>query len=62
MWWILLLLVDLTLGDPWVVQTEYGLVRGTFSTQTSVWEFRGIPYAGPPTGNNRFKVSTYLCI
>ncbi len=36
-----------------VVQTKYGKVRGVCTKDGYVW--RGIPYAAPPVGKNRFK-------
>lgn len=46
--------------DDLIVQTEYGLVRGTKSLsvlETRYISFFGIPYASPPIGDLRFKVS-----
>jgi para-nitrobenzyl esterase len=51
---LLLLLVSLTVvvaSD--IMKTNLGVVRG--STTGSVTYFRGIPYAAPPTGANRFR-------
>lgn len=47
------------MDNDYVVQTEYGKVRGYL--QTSLVDipyirFLGIPYATPPVGNLRFKV------
>src|SRR3954453_14769085 len=39
-------------SDP-VVRTPYGAVRGRFEQGVAV--FRGIPYAAPPFGPNRFR-------
>jgi para-nitrobenzyl esterase len=38
---------------PLIAETKYGKVRG--ASQEGVILFKGIPYAGPPTGVNRFK-------
>ena len=52
-------------ADP-VVNTRYGLVRGSTYRVTSqnqpgrtfqFLQFIGVPYAAPPTGSNRFRVS-----
>ena len=44
-----------------VVQTTDGLVRGKIATtiieNREFYEFKGIPFAKPPVGNLRFKVS-----
>ncbi|KAJ8972498.1 hypothetical protein NQ317_012715 [Molorchus minor] len=43
--------------DP-IVQTKYGLIRGSVELSISgreYYAFRGIPYATPPVGNLRFK-------
>jgi para-nitrobenzyl esterase len=39
--------------EPPIAQTKYGKVRG--ASQNGVICFKGIPYAGSPTGANRFK-------
>jgi len=39
--------------DPNVVQTTDGPIRGTIYEGLRVWS--GIPFAAPPTGNNRWK-------
>lgn len=36
------------------VTTTEGPVQGVLDTATSVWEYRGIPFAAPPTGELRF--------
>lgn len=45
------------------VKTEYGLVRGQLNTtylqQKPYYAFKGIPYARPPIGELRFKVSLF---
>lgn len=49
-----------------LVETTYGPVRGAkLKTHTGkdIFTFRGIPYAKPPLGSLRFKVSSayYFC-
>ena len=48
-------------ADRITVQTKYGLVRGKIATtiveNREFYEFLGIPFAKPPNGNLRFKVS-----
>lgn len=47
------------MGDNFVVQTNYGPVRGCKRTSIVGEEylsFRGVPYARPPLGDLRFKV------
>lgn len=39
--------------DPLEVRTDKGVVRGTSADGVRV--YKGIPYAAPPTGDNRFK-------
>ena len=39
--------------DAPIADTKYGKLRG--ASQDGVILFKGIPYAGPPTGENRFK-------
>lgn len=41
--------------EPGVVETTEGPVRGIVRDDTPVWEYRGIPYAAPPTGERRFR-------
>lgn len=43
-------------GDPLEVTTELGVVRGTESEREGVRAFLTIPYAAPPTGNDRWRV------
>lgn len=47
------------------VSTEYGMVRGRLETsylnQKPYYSFKGIPYAKPPIGELRFKVSLKFC-
>lgn len=38
-----------------VVETTEGPVRGIVRDDTPVWEYRGIPFAAPPTGERRFR-------
>ena len=38
-----------------VVQTENGLVRGLSGNNTRISVFKGIPFAAPPIGENRWK-------
>ncbi|NQX36477.1 carboxylesterase/lipase family protein [Herbiconiux sp. VKM Ac-2851] len=40
-------------GDPLLVETESGAVRGTLRRAVRAW--RGIPYAAPPVGPLRFR-------
>src|SRR5690606_36629389 len=40
---------------PGVVETTEGPVRGIVRDDTPVWEYRGIPFAAPPTGERRFR-------
>ena len=44
-----------------VVNTQYGQVRGRAINMggKNTAAFTGIPYAAPPTGENRFKVYNY---
>lgn len=44
---------SVTDGDPLVIATEHGRVRGAADQGTHV--FRGIPYAAPPLGELRFR-------
>lgn len=49
--------------QPPLVQTAQGLIRGNFLntfTGTRFYSFRGIRYAEPPTGENRFKVKVFM--
>lgn len=49
--------------QPPLVQTAQGLIRGNFLntfTDTRFYSFRGIRYAEPPTGENRFKVKLFM--
>jgi para-nitrobenzyl esterase len=41
------------MGEPIVVETTYGKIRGNRNAGVSV--FKGIPYAGPASGANRFR-------
>ena len=46
-----------------IINTEYGFVRGIESVSAlgkPFISFFGIPYAAPPVGNHRFKVSSGL--
>lgn len=46
--------------DTTIVETNYGPVRGikrTSAVGDHFYSFRGIPYAKPPIGDLRFKVS-----
>lgn len=49
-----------------IVETNDGKVRGVLKTtllkQVDYYSFRGIPYAKPPTGELRFKVSVWFSI
>jgi len=45
-----------TAGSPTVVSTEAGAVRGV--VRNGALEFRGIPYAAPPTGQRRWAQPT----
>lgn len=38
-----------------LIETTEGPVQGVFDAASGVWEFRGIPYAAPPTGERRFR-------
>ena len=38
-----------------IVKTENGLVRGLPGNNTRITAFKGIPFAAPPTGENRWK-------
>jgi para-nitrobenzyl esterase len=37
------------------IQTESGLISGYFNERTGVYVFKGIPFAAPPVGENRWK-------
>jgi len=41
-------------ADQPVVSLDYGSFRGKYSAQYNITYFRRIPYAAPPTGQNRF--------
>lgn len=43
--------------NSWIVETEYGSVRGALSAEREIWEFQGIPYGGSVSGQNRYKVN-----
>lgn len=45
-----------------VVYTKYGAVRGWMAEDGDYYAYLGIPYASPPTGRNRFKVSFVLVV
>jgi para-nitrobenzyl esterase len=47
--------IDLTAMIPGQVKIESGIVEGTASGQPSVRVFKGIPFAAPPLGENRWK-------
>lgn len=53
----LLMAVPLTAyaSNPLVIKTEKGKVRGAFTTDQQVREFKGIPYAEPPIGDLRWQ-------
>ena len=38
-----------------IVKTENGLVRGLPGNNTRITAFKGIPFAAPPVGENRWK-------
>src|SRR6187399_1378950 len=40
-------------SDP--VKTDAGLVSGSAGTNASVRSYKGIPFAAPPTGDNRWR-------
>ena len=40
-----------------VAKTEGGLVRGQAAGDTYVSVFKGIPFAAPPVGKNRWRIS-----
>lgn len=50
-----------TLSRPPIVRTTSGDIQGSVATsfldRRTYYSFRGIPYAQPPTGQLRFKVS-----
>lgn len=46
-----------------VRETRYGKIQGKITSRyigVSVEEYLGVPYAAPPIGNLRFKVSVYV--
>lgn len=49
--------------DPLIVKTSHGLIKGAYQTtilkNKTIIAFKGIPYAQPPIGDKRYKVS--LC-
>jgi para-nitrobenzyl esterase len=47
--------IELRAMIPEQVKIESGLIAGTASGQPSVRVFKGIPFAAPPTGENRWK-------
>lgn len=50
----------MTTPDTTIVETSFGPVRGikrTSAVGDQFFSFRGIPYAKPPVGELRFKVS-----
>lgn len=52
-------------SDTVVIETNYGPVRGIkriSAVGDEFFSFRGIPYAKPPVGGLRFKVSSFLHI
>jgi para-nitrobenzyl esterase len=55
--WVVVCLSWVVAGSAWgqgLVDTTEGSVQGVQDPVTQVWEFRGLPYAAPPTGELRF--------
>jgi para-nitrobenzyl esterase len=50
-----LLVMGLSEGDPLVVETKSGRIRGFMPPNSTHATFRGVPYAAPPTGKNRWR-------
>lgn len=42
-----------TYGNP-VAALDYGTFQGKYDGNHNLWYFRKIPFAAPPTGENRF--------
>ena len=38
-----------------IAKTEGGLVRGTYGKDMAVSVFKGVPFAAPPVGKNRWR-------
>ena len=38
-----------------IAKTEGGLVRGTYSSDMFITVFKGVPFAAPATGKNRWR-------
>ena len=58
--WIVLMTVLNQIRSQTTVETKYGPVRGTLKKDdlgTSYHAFYGIPFAKPPVGELRFKVT-----
>lgn len=59
----LLLLVQFSICCELMVNTTYGLLRGTeFKSRNGriVAAFHGVPFAKPPVGQHRFQVNNFM--
>jgi carboxylesterase type B len=56
LYWMFAILATLTTGfsDP-IAHLDYGTFQGKHNIQLNISHFRRIPYAAPPTGQNRFR-------
>jgi hypothetical protein len=52
---VILLLISLSYAQDLLASLDYGTFQGTYSSSYNISYWKKIPFAAPPTGENRFR-------